>query len=469
MIETTGVALAAGLSVGLLLFVLWRSRITNRRLIRKARRTEAVQTELTRQVEQLSAQLGIMQHELERAEQERSSAQAELAMLKRRINDDYVSRLGTARNLMNISHEVRTPMNAVMGFAQLLRDRATDGAVAHFTDIIFHNGQKMVNLVDNIIDVFRINVNSLRIRPPRSCNLDNMLFEVYTHFNELCYKQDNERVSIRLLNIDDEGEEPCVLHTDPERLRQVLFCMVDNAMKFTERGKVDMGYTLFPNDHVVQVFVRDTGIGIPEAQRSMVFESFVQLDNGSKRKYSGLGIGMFLSKHIAERLGGNIWFESSPNSGTTFYLMLPLSTSASRWAAEVQSPPSYRWEGRRILVVDDIRENYKFIEIALRDTQAQVEWARNGKEAVQMAKENGPYDFVLMDIQMPVMDGLEATKQLRAAQLSMPIVAQTAQDTARDDAQRYVEVGCTGSIEKPININELKLLIDQHFNTPAEG
>lgn len=443
----------------------------NRQLSYEAQRAKAEHSQqlqqLQQQLQQLRDQLRTMKFELQQLEQQRAAAQTELDTLRQRLNSDYVNRLGTARNLSNISHELRTPMNAVMGFAQLLRDRASDAAAAHFTDIIFHNGLKMVNLVDNIIDVFRINVGSLSIRQPQPCDLGNMLFDVYTHFNELSYKQDNEQVSIRLLNVDDDDDGPCILQTDPNRLRQVLFCMVDNAIKFTEKGKVDMGYTLHPNDHVVQVFVRDTGIGIPEAQRNKVFENFVQLSNGPKRKFSGLGIGMFLSKHIVERLGGNIWFESSPGCGTTFYLMLPLSNV--RQVEEPHLPPrSYNWAGRRILVADDIRENYKFIEIALRDTQAQVEWARNGQEAVQMVKENGSYDFVLMDIQMPVMDGLEATKQIRAVQINIPIVAQTAQDAARDEAQRYVEVGCNGSIEKPLNINKLKMIINEHLNPIAE-
>lgn len=422
------------------------------------------QQRLESQLKALRAELTMTEELLQKEVAKARASVRELESLQNRVERDYVERLGTGKALSGISHELRTPLNAVMGFAQLLRDRTTDDTDAHFVDIICHNSQKLIDLVDNTIDLFKLNVGSLIIRPPAPCDIDTLMFDVYTYFNELRFKQDKENVNIRLLNTSDD-DEPCILHTDAHRLRQVLFCLMDNAIKFTDKGEVDFGYTVHPDDHLVQIFVRDTGVGIPDDQHAHIYDPFVQLDHGPKRKYSGLGIGLYICKQVVDRLGGNIWFESTYGSGTTFFVMLPMekSTSPSRRQSDDSRPKEYDWSGRRILVVDDIRSNFKLIEQALRDTKSAVIWASNGQEALQMLRQE-QFDFVLMDVQMPVMDGIEATRLARAEGMTIPIIAQTAQDAVRDNARRYIDAGCNGVIEKPFNINRLKALIDLHIN-----
>lgn len=423
---------------------------------------EAKCQQLESRMQALRAELTMTEDLLQKEASKARAAVKDYENLQRKVSTEYVERLGTAKALSDISHELRTPLNAIMGFAQLLRASVTDESVAHFSDIICQNGQKLIDQIDNIIDMFRINTNSLVIRPSAPCNIDNLMFETYTYFNDLRFNQDKEDVAIRLLNTNDD-EPPCILQTDARRLRQVLFCLVDNALKFTDKGEIDFGYTLHPEDHLVQIFVRDTGIGIPEDQYAYIFNPLTQLDHGGKRKSSGLGIGLYLCKQIVEKLGGNIWFESTLGSGTTFFMMLPLERAASNRSDEPKLPKHYNWKGRRILVAEDIRSNFKLIEQVLRDTNVDLAWASNGQEAVKMLNDE-QFDFVLMDVKMPVMDGIEATRAIRAAGITIPIVAQTAQEAASNDTHQYIDAGCTGVIEKPFNINRLKELIDLHLS-----
>lgn len=386
----------------------------------------------------------------------------EVSVLNAKIRAEEADML-KSNFLANMSHEIRTPMNGILGFAQLLKNEESPDKRDRYIDIIYHNGMMLVNLIDDIIDLSKIDAGQLSINPSE-CNLDNLMFEVYTLFNEIKFKQEKEHINIRLLNLNDD--ESNILYTDAQRLRQVLVNLISNSLKFTEKGYVEFGYLINEDKSSIEFFVRDTGIGIPNDKHDIIFDRFRQVQEGSTRKYGGTGIGLYITKHIIELLGGDIWFESVEGKGTTFHFSLPYHESKSAANGSVifkTKNPEYRWEGKTILIAEDIETNYKYIATILADTKAKLLWARNGQEAINLVMEGIPLDIILMDIQMPVIDGYEATSRIREKFPDLPIIAQTAYALPHDNLKCF-EVGCNDYISKPINAHLLKKKIDELLN-----
>ncbi|MEW5846663.1 MAG: ATP-binding protein [Bacteroidota bacterium] len=365
--------------------------------------------------------------------------------------------------LANMSHEIRTPMNGILGFAQLLKNEESQEKRDRYIDIIYHNGMMLVNLIDDIIDLSKIDAGQLTVNPT-DCNLDNLMFEVYTFFNEIKFKQEKEHINIRLLNLNDD--ESNILYTDAQRLRQVLVNLIGNALKFTEKGSVEFGYVINEDKSNIEFFVRDTGIGIPKDKQDIIFDRFRQVQEGTTRKYGGTGIGLYISKHIIELLGGEIWFESEVGQGTTFHFTLPYHESKSVSNGSVifkTKAPEYNWKGKTLLIAEDIETNYKYLATILSDTKAKILWARNGEVAINLVMNGTPIDIILMDIQMPIIDGYEATLKIREKFPDLPIIAQTAYALPHDNLKCF-EVGCNDYISKPINAHLLKKKIDDLLN-----
>lgn len=365
--------------------------------------------------------------------------------------------------LANMSHEIRTPMNGILGFVQLLKDENSPEKRERYIDIIYHNGMMLVNLIDDIIDLSKIDAGQLSINLT-DCNIDNLMFEVYTFFNEIKFKQEKEHINIRLLNLNDD--ERNILYTDAQRLRQVLVNLISNALKFTERGSIEFGYVINEVKSNIEFFVRDTGIGIPKDKQEIIFDKFRQIEEGSTRKYGGTGIGLYITKHVIELLGGRIWFESEVGKGTTFHFTLPYHESKSVTDGSVifkAKVPEYDWTGKTILIAEDIETNYKYLATILADTNATLLWAKNGKETIDLVLEGTKVDLILMDIQMPQIDGYQATTQIRHHFPSLPIIAQTAYALPHDNLKCF-EVGCNDYISKPISPILLKKKINDQLN-----
>ncbi|WP_166363290.1 ATP-binding protein [Perlabentimonas gracilis] len=362
--------------------------------------------------------------------------------------------------LANMSHEIRTPMNGILGFAQLLKDDELDGEMQHrYLDIVCHNGAMLVNLIDDIMDISKIEAGQLAFNKS-DVNIDDLFFDLYTFFNEAKFKQEKEHLTLRLLNLNDD--ENNLLFTDEQRLRQVLSNLIGNAIKFTDKGAVEFGYVNNKEKKHIEFFVRDTGIGIPKEKVDIIFERFRQIEEGSTRKYGGTGIGLFISKHIVDLLGGDIWVESETGKGSTFYFTLPYATVYEREnAVKVFTPAdkNYNWEGKTIMIAEDAETNYKFLRAMLEKTKAYIIWARNGEEVVSYCHNNSNVDMILMDIQMPVMDGYEATSIIKRQNPSIKIIAQTAYAMPNDNI-KCIEAGCNDYISKPINTQLLLEKID---------
>lgn len=367
--------------------------------------------------------------------------------------------------LANMSHEIRTPMNGILGFVQLLQQEALEREMQHrYLDIINHNGTMLVNLIDDIMDISKIEAGQLAFNK-KEINLDDLIFDLYTFFNEIKFKQEKEHITIRILNINDD--ENNIFYTDEHRVRQVLTNLVSNSLKFTEKGIVEFGYTNNKEENHIQFYVRDTGIGIPKDKRDIIFDRFRQIEEGSTRKYGGTGIGLFISKHIVEELGGKIWVESEIGNGSSFYFTLPYeSVTQKDQTTRVYSPvkESYNWENKVIVIAEDVETNFKFLKAILKDTKATIIWTRDGEEVIKFCRENPNVDVVLMDIQMPKIDGYEATGQIKKINDNIIVIAQTAYAMPNDNI-KCMEAGCNDYISKPINSSLLLDKIDSHLIT----
>jgi CheY-like chemotaxis protein len=241
--------------------------------------------------------------------------------------------------------------------------------------------------------------------------------------------------------------------------------LLSNALKFTDKGTVEFGYQNQPENNQIKFYVRDSGIGIPEDKRDIIFDRFRQVHEGSTRKYGGTGIGLFISKHIVDLLGGKIWVESELNVGSTFYFTIPYQAKGvitDNVTLYKSTSKQYDWSNKVILVAEDVELNYKLISSALVGTKANVLWAKNGEEAVEICENNPNINVVLMDIQMPKMDGYDATKAIKRSKPSMPIIAQTAYAMPNDNI-KCMEVGCNDYIAKPLNTNILLEKIEKHM------
>jgi signal transduction histidine kinase/CheY-like chemotaxis protein len=366
--------------------------------------------------------------------------------------------------LANMSHEIRTPMNGILGFAQILLNNDMEREKQErYLDIICHNGNLLVNLIDDIMDIAKIEAGQMAISKSE-VNLDDLVFDLYTFFNEIKFKQEKEHLALRILNINDD--ENNVLITDGNRVRQVLSNLINNSIKFTESGVVEFGYINNSEDRSIQFFVRDTGIGIPPDKIELIFEQFRQVEEGTTRKYGGTGIGLFISKHIVNLLGGKIWVESILGVGTSFFFTIPYESMQQKddhRSIFHTSKPKFNWKGKIIVIAEDVETNYLLLKSMLLDTNAQIIWAHDGEEVIEVCDINPNVDIVLMDIQMPKINGYEATEIIKKKNRDIRIIAQTAYAMPNDNI-KCLEAGCDDYISKPINSSLLLKKIDSHFS-----
>jgi CheY-like chemotaxis protein len=263
-------------------------------------------------------------------------------------------------------------------------------------------------------------------------------------------------------------EPEFTIPTDGNRLRQILTNLIENALKFTNEGSVDFGYKLHKNEDppYIEFFVRDTGIGIPKAMHTTIFERFRQVDDTATRKYGGTGLGLTIARNLSRLLGGEIWLESEEGKGTTFFVRLPLPSTKPTiirpTAPKKVAPVQQRWEGKKILVVEDEESNFMLMERFLKSTGTTITWARNGVEAIDLVKTNH-YDLVLMDVRMPIIDGYETTQVIRKTHKDLVIIAQTA-FALKGEREKSLEAGCNNYIAKPINVSELFTIMAQYLN-----
>jgi len=386
-------------------------------------------------------------------------SQLEFELVKAKDKAEESDKLKTAF-LANMSHEIRTPMNGILGFAEMLNDNGLSTANRKkYLQIINSNGKMLLNLIDDIIDFAKIESDQVNMMPD-DFSLNNLLNQVQSSF--LTSSMKKEKSKVRIITKKSFPDERSFIHTDPTRLRQVLTNLVGNAIKFTHKGYIEFGYKL-ENSNTLLFYVKDTGIGIEQEKLQLIFERFMQADSSPSRKYGGSGLGLAISKGLVNLLQGKMWAESTLKVGSTFYFTIPFNPVIRKIEERVenkQTRTNYHWEGKLFLIAEDDKFSYKFLEGFLKQTRAEVIRAVDGREAVEICKNNPAIDLVLMDIQMPDMNGLAATEQIKKFNRHMPIIAQTA-NAVSEERQRCLQAGCDDFITKPVNITELYSKIDK--------
>jgi PAS domain S-box-containing protein len=360
--------------------------------------------------------------------------------------------------LANMSHEIRTPMNGILGFSQLLRTRQVSGDKKNaFLDQIINNSKQLLTLINDIIDISKIEAGQLEIYQAET-NLNELMDETY----QLFQSYQNNQVRLKLeKGLENEKSQ---IFTDKHRLKQVLTNLISNAFKFTSYGEIVLGYKLIENAFL-KFYVKDTGEGISKKAQKIIFDRFKQADRSSTKNFSGTGLGLAISKEITEMLEGKIWVESKKKEGSDFYFTIPYKPSSTEYGKKKTTDlkENYNWQDKTVLIVEDDESSFVLLSTSLQETKIKILHASNGKEAVEKIKEGNKVDIVLMDIQLPLMNGYEATKEIRKINQDIPVIAQTAY-AMQGDYNKSMEAGCNDHINKPVDTKTLMRKMDQFLS-----
>jgi signal transduction histidine kinase/CheY-like chemotaxis protein len=386
---------------------------------------------------------------------ERKKAELELIEAKERaIQSDKLK----TSFLTNMSHEVRTPMNAIIGFSTLLNDiDISKEETEEYIGLINSNASLLLKIIDNIIEVARLEAGEISLEP-KNFGVNQLLLELLDDFE----RNDTRKSSISV-NITSVGsDEEYLLYNDQVRLKQLLSILIGNGLKFTEEGSVDFGYKLNKN-HQIEFFVKDSGIGIPLSQQKNIFEPFRQADNSLTRKFGGAGIGLTIVKHLVNLMNGQIVLESEEGKGALFRIILPIVEPGPELSGvKIKARPQIDLSGKHILVVEDVESNYQYIVAVLKSTQVSIHWITDGNAAVDFCLNYPDISMVFMDINLPGIDGYEATRRVKSERPDLPIVALTAY-AMTGEKERCLAAGCNEYLSKPVSPKDLIAVVKKYI------
>lgn len=360
--------------------------------------------------------------------------------------------------LANMSHEIRTPMNSIIGFAELLKKADDHQDKSQFLDIIKSSGVHLLNIINDIIDISKIESGILNIKVQRT-NINTLLDELADIYRS-DVRLNSETVVIR--SIKSLSNEDAFILTDGTRIRQILSNLMDNAVKFTSKGNIDIGYQIEEEKSkdrtsLITFYVKDSGPGIPESQQELIFHRFHQVREGDEDKGSGLGLAIVDA--LVGKLGGTIKVVSENGQGSEFSFNIPFlqrkqEINEGEIEADNKEAQKPNLRGHHILIAEDVPANFKFISAVLRSTHAKLTWAKNGKAAVEAILSDEKFDLVLMDLRMPIMDGYKASGHIKTINPKLPIIALTA-FAVDGDMEKALEAGCDDYLSKPVSIPDL--------------
>lgn len=359
--------------------------------------------------------------------------------------------------LANMSHEVRTPLNAILGFSGFFRDpELSRDKIEKYIEIIESSGHQLLTIIDDILDISKIEAGQITVFP-EEVNVGKLMQELLLQYT----KQVESKNLELLLKPNDESKE-IVIKTDKSRLRQVICNLLNNAIKFTLKGKIEFGYTL--NDQKISFYVSDTGIGIAPEDQSGIFEPFRQVENTYTRNFGGNGLGLSISRELVKILGGRISLQSELNKGSVFTFTLPVIIENSL-QPKTENPHlpgnNKNWQKHLILVVEDEPFNFSYIEEILSHTNVKVLHAWDGLEAIKLVEQHPDISLVLMDIKMPVMDGYAATQHIKELRPELPVIAQSAYAINREK-ESELKIEFDNYILKPVK-NDLFIEVISNY------
>jgi PAS domain S-box-containing protein len=372
--------------------------------------------------------------------------------------------------LANMSHEIRTPMNGILGFAELLKEPELTGEKQQeYIRIIEKSGTRMLNIINDIVDISKVEAGLMKM-DIKETNINEQIEYIYTFF-----KPEVEGKGMQLSFSNSLPSREVTLKTDREKVYAILANLVKNAIKYSEKGSIEFGYV--KKAGFLEFYVKDTGIGIPKDRQEAIFERFIQADIADKMARQGAGLGLSISKAHVEMLGGKIWVESDEGNlpagkagGSIFYFTLPYQTEPEEKIVAKNddgyeksgSKANSEVSGLNILVVEDDETSEMLLSALVKEHTTTVLKASTGIEAVDICRNNPDLDLILMDIQMPGLNGYEATRQIRQFNKDVIIIAQTAFGLS-GDKEKAIEAGCNDYISKPINKDKLLALIQKYF------
>jgi len=382
----------------------------------------------------------------------------ELELLRAKEKAEESDRLKSAF-LANMSHEIRTPMNAIHGFSDLLSDPDIDLIDKdQFMESINQATKQLLHIITDIVDISMVEAKQVIIQE-EIFDLRILLQETVAYYR---LQAQGKNLNFTFQNLLPENLEKIVC--DSRKLRQILNNLLENAIKFTKKGSIDLTVSKINNQLVFEIL--DTGIGIEPSLQQLIFERFRQGENSLTRKFGGLGLGLSLTKSYVDLIGGEIQVESTPEQGSKFILKIPLETeSVTNVVSEIplKAKPG-SWKNKKILIAEDERANSIYLEAVLNSTGANIIIAENGLVAVELCKTHEDISLILMDIKMPEMDGITATRIIRSFRKNLPIIATTA-FALSSDKQKCLDAGCDDYLSKPIRKDMLISLIDKYLSS----
>ena len=364
--------------------------------------------------------------------------------------------------LANMSHEIRSPLNGIIGFSELLADSSiTDDERDRYLTIIQNNGNSLITILTDMIDISKLEAGKLEIIRKKFVPA-LLMDELKCQYSGVVNGKSGVVNVIFSGNEDFRGLE---IDSDQNRIRQILVNLINNALKFTPSGKIEVGADFSGEDMLF--WVKDSGIGVPYENQQSIFERYRQVDSPDSMPSRGFGLGLAISKALAELLGGNLWVESIPGRGSLFTFSIKTNITNNNMETTRSINYPFDFKEHTILIVEDTDFSFVFIEAVLNSTGIRTIWAKNGKEAIEYLKTNQAIDLIMMDMHMPVMNGFEASEIISKLWPDVPIIAQTAFAFPEDVKKCYLS-GCSGYIAKPFRRNQLLSTLFEYLENKGE-
>ncbi|MFN8208181.1 MAG: PAS domain S-box protein [Bacteroidales bacterium] len=389
---------------------------------------------------------------------ERKLSELELLQAKQRAEES--DRLKTAF-LANMSHEIRTPMNSILGFSGLLgRENIQPEKKKQYIEIIQNSTRQLLTVINDIIDIAKIEAGQINLSP-EPVNLNKLCSQILVFYESERRIRNKTEVEITFIpGMDNRNAD---LITDGVRLQQILTNLLSNALKFTDSGYIRFGYRRQSNTTLL-FYVEDTGKGVAEEKHQLIFQRFRQEEETFSRQYGGTGLGLSICKGLIDLFKGKIWVESTQGQGSVFYFTIPYqSTGTTMESSKEDQEVGYDWKDKTILIAEDTQSNLYFISELLADTGCRILHAENGAAALKLVKEYPAINLILMDIQMPVMNGYDATRAIRELDIKIPVIAQTAYAMS-EDRSKCIAAGCNEYLAKPFDRQSFLSLLNRFLS-----